>query len=138
MQNVMAIIGMLLLIVVPMVFDDWHARAMFVACGYCRCYGHGKSFNRAKKHYKTNWAWWQRMMWLPIIKEQYEAKYRTMVCLSYVHFLLTFVVVCWFLLSEFVFKEIKFWHYAFATAVVFFIVRFIYDSSVGRSNKRKV
>ena len=72
-------------IILSFAFIDWHARSVFMARAYPRRYGHGKSWNRAHKHYKTNWTFLQRMLWIPMFKEEYEDKYRFIAYLSFAH-----------------------------------------------------
>ena len=43
----MYIVAVITAIVVLFLFWDWHARMVFMARGYPRRYGHGKSWNRA-------------------------------------------------------------------------------------------
>ena len=72
---VFGIAGIVIITLSGALFMDWHARRVFIARGYCRRYGHGKSWNRAHKHYKTNWSILERMIWMPVFKEWYENKF---------------------------------------------------------------
>lgn len=128
----MYIVGVLSLIILPFIFFDWHARMVFMAIAYPRRYGHGKSWNRAHKHYKTNWTFFQRLLWIPIFKEEYENKYRTIAYLSYTHATLTFVSVSFYLISIYNFPDSKIWVYEFVGYSVFWILRFIYDNAIAR------
>ena len=77
------------MIVFMNIFEDWHAKMVFLARGYPRRNGHGKSWNRAYKHYKTNWTLVQRLLWIPLFKENYEQKYRDIAIFSYIQSALT-------------------------------------------------
>lgn len=59
----------ILSIVVPFLFLDWHARMVFLAVAYPRRYGHGKSWNRAYKHYKNNWTFFKDYFGHPCLKK---------------------------------------------------------------------
>ena len=111
---------------------EWHARWVFVTTGYPRKHGHGKTWKRANKHYKTHWSFIQRMLWIPVHKEVYEDKYKFMACLSYVHAIITFIAIVSFLLNEFVIVTFKFWQYVYVCFAVFSLLRFIYNDSIGR------
>ena len=128
----MYIVGVLSLIILPFIFFDWHARMVFMAIAYPRRYGHGKSWNRAHKHYKTNWTFFQRLLWIPIFKEEYENKYRIIAYLSYTHATLTFVSVSFYLISIYNFPDSKIWVYEFLGYSVFWILRFVYDNAIAR------
>lgn len=128
----MYVVGTILMFIVPLLVDDWHARIVFIATGYPRRYGHGKSFKRAKKHYKSNWTLIQRLLWIPLFKEEYETKYRAMAYLSYLHSALTLIGITCFLIDEFVLvSNTTFWHYVFCVVALFFMARFVYDSDIG-------
>lgn len=133
-DTVVKLIGIICVAIFAFAFMEWHARMVFVAVGYPRRNGHGKSFNRARKHYKANWTFWQRLLWIPVFKEQYENKYREMAYLSYAHVLVTLLTTIIILVDEFILTEINFWRYAFIAVSVFAIVRFIYDNGVGKGN----
>lgn len=126
----MYIAGIIILTLSSVLMMDFHARRVFIARGYCRRYGHGKSWNRAHKHYKTNWSILERMIWMPVFKEWYENKYRNIAYLSYAHFALAFVVIIAFLIDEFVILKLAFWHYIFVAFAVFTILRVIYDDAI--------
>ena len=126
-------IAMLFVIIFSFLFLDWHARYIFVATGYPRRYGHGKSFNRAKKHYKSNWTLTQRLLWIPLFKEEYEDKYRIMAYLSYINFSLMLITgVSFLVVSNYFFENIRSWVYVFVVYHVFCILQFIYNNSIGR------
>lgn len=128
----MYIIGVLSMIILPFVFFDWHARNVFMACAYRRRYGHGKSWNRAYRHYKTNWTFFQRILWIPLFKEKYDDKYRNIAYLSYIHFgLMIFSSVFSVIYLQF-FENSKNWIYVFICYFVFEVFRFIYDNALAR------
>ena len=126
----MYIIFIILCLVFAFLFADWHARYVFVARGYCRRYGHGKSFNRAKKHYKSHWSFIQRMLWIPIFNEIYESRYKMMAIFSYIHFVLTLIAILCLLIDEFAYTNNEFWMYSFIVVSSWFLVRFIYDNDI--------
>ncbi len=126
-----------LTVVLQFLFADWHARGVFIAAGYRRRYGHGKSYNRAQKHYKATWTFFQRMLWIPLFKEWYEDKYRAMAYLSYIHVVVTVATEVCFLINEYAFPEVMFWHYVFSGMGLFFIIRFIYDNAIGQGRMKK-
>ena len=119
-------------IILPFAFFDWHARMVFVAVAYPRRNGHGKSWKRAHKHYKTNWTFLQRMLWIPMFKEEYEDKYRFIAYLSFAHMALTVVTLAFFIISIICFPNSKIWIYEFLGYSVFWILRFIYDNAIAR------
>ena len=86
---------------------DWRARTVFLVRAYRRKYGHGKSWNRAHRHYKTNWTFWQRICWIPVFKEKYDNKYRFLAYLTYIHFILTVTTIIAMLVAQFVFDDNK-------------------------------
>ena len=135
----MSIFLMITFIILSFAFIDWHARSVFMARAYPRRYGHGKSWKRAHKHYKTNWTFLQRMLWIPMFKDEYEDKYRFIAYLSYVHVTLTLVTLAFFIISvicfptsQIGFPTSKIWFYEFIVYSVFWILRFIYDNAIAR------
>ena len=126
------ILGIISTLVISLLFWDWHARAVFVATGYPRRYGHGNSGNRARKHYKSNWTFLQRLIWIPVFMEWYESKYRIMAYMSYVHYALTAIAIAGFLIDELLLDNITFWHYIYAIYLLFLFIRFIYTNAIGR------
>ena len=126
----MWILGVFAMIVFPALFFDWHARMVFMARVYPRRYGHGKSWNRAHKHYKTNWTFWQRLFWIPVFKEHYEDKYRLMAYLSYAHDAFALVMIISFLVDEFLLSNVYFWHYMYGGYIGFFCLRYIHSDAV--------
>lgn len=120
------------MIVFMNIFEDWHAKMVFLARGYRRRYGHGKSWNRAYKHYKTNWTVVQRLLWIPLFKENYEQKYRDIAIFSYIQSALTPIMIGVFLISDYCFPSSKFWVYAFIVYTVLWLLRFIYNNHIAR------
>lgn len=127
---------------------DWHARSIFSVCAYPRRYGHGKSGNRALRHYKSNWTFWQRMFWVFAFKEKYGARYRALAWFSYIHMAITLFMP---FLSPFfmqaMYEEEAWYTWGVLTRelyFLFFAVRSEYTLWVGhshnkdsRKNKRK-
>lgn len=119
-------------IIFPFLILDWHARGVFVYTVYPRRYGHGKSGNRAFKHYKANWSIIQRLLWIPLFNEWYETKYRIIAYFSYTHAFITLLTIVCFLLEEFVISSSGFWVKIYVLFAVLSIIRFIYDNDLGR------
>ena len=92
-------IGFFFLLIVTEFGSGWYSRSVFIACGYCRRYGHGKSWKRAHKHYKTNWSFWQRIFWVPVFKESYESDFRLMAYFAYLLSLFSIVLSVSFVLD---------------------------------------
>lgn len=129
----MYILGVIfLLVILPFLVTEWHARGVFVAIAYPRKYGHGKSWKRVKKHYKTKWSVLERIFWMPVFREYYERKYRCMAYLSYIHILLGCLTICSLLINEFVFLKFIFWHYVAIACSAILLLRIVYDDSIGR------
>ena len=131
-MNILNVSGMFLLIIGPFVFEEFYSKFVFIARGYCRRYGHGKSFNRAKRHYKNSWTFSQRIFWSFVFKEKYEHKYITMAYFSYAHLLLTLIVALCFIIDAFVLTKVAFFQYMYAILVVFFLIRYTYDNRIAR------
>ena len=133
-MNIPYIPLMVMLTVAIFAFTDWHARFVFVFGIYPRRYGHGKSGGRAFKHYKKNWTFFQRLLWVPIFKEWYENKHRFMAYLSYIHTFLTVATVAFFLISINFFPDSKIWVYEYAGYFAFFVLRFCYNNAIGKGD----
>ncbi len=127
-------IGFSLASILPFLFCDWHARFVFVAVGYPRKYGHGKSWNRAHKHYKENWTFFERMFWLVLFKEYYDSDFRMMAYLSYIHSIFMIITLCCSLISInlFPYPYPKFLLYELSGYTLFWMLRFIYDNHIGK------
>ena len=106
---------------------DFHARMVFIARAYRRRYGHGKTWNRARKHYKKNWTFWQRMLWVPVFKESYEFEVKFLVAFSYIQAFLGFLSIILLYVNEFIITNFSFWHYAFLVYAIVSFVRYAYD-----------
>ena len=128
----MYIIGIIFVIWGAFLFFDWHSRCVFVACGYPHKYGHGKTWKRARKHYKENWSFVERMLWIPIFKEKYDIRFKIVAFLSYFHFFFSIITSIVIILDELVFVRIQLWHYLFGVYTLFFIFRFCYVNAIGR------
>ena len=111
-------------------FTDWHARMTIIARAYPRRYSHGKSWKRALKHYKSNWTLVERLLWIPLFKEWYERKYRTIAVLSYIHLIMVVVTLCVCCVSFALYPTSKFWIYVFAIYSLFWMLRFIYNNAI--------
>ena len=124
------------IIALSVIFEDWHARMVFMARAYPRRYGHGKSWNRAHKHYKENWTLVQRLLWIPLFKEAYEEKYRLFAFLSYIQSSLALITSGVFLVCDYFFPDSKFWVYVFVVYAIFFMLRVIYTDYIARGKIR--
>ena len=123
-------IGNLIMILIA----EFYARMVFIARGYCRRYGHGKSFNRAHRHYKKNWTFWQRLLWIPVFREDYEARHRAHAWLSYIHWGITLLAfVTFFFMGEKTFPWWQDWRvWVILVWVHFFEGRIVYTEYVAR------
>ncbi len=132
-ENMYAIfyVTMIIGVICPLFLTDWHARMVIIARAYPRRYGHGKSWKRAHKHYKGNWTLVERLLWIPLFKEWYERKYRTIAILSYVHFVVVIVTLCLSCVSFTLYPNSKLWVYVLVFYSLFWILRFIYDNAIG-------
>ena len=130
----MYILLILLMIVFPFLFIDWHARMVFIACAYVRNYGHGKSWNRAHKHYKSNWSLTQRLLWFPMFKESYKNKYKIIAYFSFAHCFFTIITILFYVICTIMFPDSNVWIYEYIAYGVFFIIRFIYNNSIARGH----
>ena len=128
-------------------FLNLHAKICFLACVYPGRYGHGKSGNRARKHYKKNWAFWQRIFWVFIFKEEYSARCRALAWFFYIHAVITLFMP--FLsphMMQALEEDVKWYAWnklALILLFLFWLVRQEYTSWINRShwksrrNKRK-
>ena len=125
-------VAMTFLIIFTWLFIDWHSRFVFVARGYPRRYGHGKSWLRAHKHYKNNWSFFERIFWCPVFKERYSRKYRMLAYLAYIHTFFAFITVGFFFFSIEMALDSKIWIYEFIAYEIFSFLRYIYSNALGR------
>lgn len=125
---VFGMVGIIILTICSVLFVDWHARMVMLA----RVYAHGKTWNRARRHYKKHWTLLQRLFWTPLFKEPYSSAYRMIAYFSYMHVILALSTIIGFLLNEFVFLDVDFWHYIFLAMTIIIILRAIYDDAVVR------
>ena len=123
-------IGIIAFVIALFAFFEWYAKSVFLARGYPRKYGHGKSWKRARKHYKTNWTFIQRMLWVFVFKEVYSSEYRMMAYMSYIHSIFAFVTISCFLLNEFLLSNFVFWQYIFVAYGIFTLIRYIHDNAI--------
>ena len=124
-----------LLITAATVIFDLHAKAVFLAVGYTRVHHHGKTFKRAVHHYKTNWSFFQRILWMPVFAEAYAPKYRTLAILSYLHYAIAVVVLALYAATDLIGAiSDRYWILCFAFVFVpFTIGKFIYTNALARS-----
>lgn len=132
----MYIAGIIIIAVLGLLIMDWHARMVFMARGYCGKRGHGKTWKRARAHYKSHWTFLQRMFWIPVFKEYYESKYRFLAYSTYVHAFFTLFTIVIFLVDELVLLNLYFWHYVFIAYTIIIIFRYIYNDTVARGKIR--
>lgn len=118
----MYIVLFIIIITLILIGLEWFTRLSFLAEVYCRRNGHGKSWNRAHKHYKTNWTLLQRLFWLPLFKEKYERRHKIIAYLSYIHIVITLLTFITFLLSELSYYRFVFWRLFLIFAVLFTIM----------------
>ena len=116
---------------------DWYSRSTFISSGYCNRYGHGKSWKRAHKHYKTNWTFWQRMFWMPVFKEPYESDFRLLAYFSYLQSFLSIVFYVLFIVSDIYFPESKVYKYVLYVFYAIFLLRYIHIDYVGTKGHRR-
>jgi hypothetical protein len=65
----------------PLLYFNFHARFLFVACGL---YRKGKSsFNKSKKYYKKRWNIVQRFLLIPLLQESNSRGYVVLFFLHY-------------------------------------------------------
>lgn len=126
-----------LIILASVLIFDYHARGAFIAAGYCRRYGHGKTWKRAHRHYKTNWSFWERMFWIPVFKEPYEQDFRIMAYFSYIHSIWAVITYICFIVSDLYFPDSKFWIYEFIAFWVFVLIRFVFSDYMGKYDPKK-
>lgn len=125
-------------IVINVTAWDIHAKAVFIAIGYTRVHHHGKTFNRAWRHYFANWSFIQRVFWVPIFAEKYSTKYRLMPILSFIHWLLAVAIIFFVLADLFNITNINIANYSFEVFIFCFIFtpftigRFICTNAVAR------
>lgn len=124
--------GIIALISIQFLIFDWHARFVFVRTGYPRKYGHGKSGGRASAHYKRNWTFIQRILWIPLFREKYRSDYRLMAYFGYFHFFATLVTIACFLIDEFVLVDVSFWFYVFLIHHILSLLRFCHSNAIGK------
>ena len=128
----MHIILLTVLIIFTFAFLDWHSRMVFMARGYPRKYGHGKSWNRAHKHYKKNWTLFQRLLWIPLFKEAYTTKYKTFAYFSYAHAFLTVITIIFVVVGLTQFPDSQTCIYEFLIYYILSILRFLYGNAIAR------
>lgn len=115
---------------------DWHGRTVFLYCAYPGN-GHGKTGKKFTKHYKTNWTFFQRLLWIPTFKEKYDVNIDIIVILSYINFLLYIATITCFLIEELVLKEVHFSKTAIIIYCVYTVIRFRYQVGVARNYKKR-
>ena len=128
----MYIVGIMVLIFLPVFVTDIHARMVFVATAYTRRHHHGKTWKRARKHYKSNWNLFQRLLWIPVFKECYEKKYRALAIMLYVHLFGSLITATMFFIDHFLISNYTFWHYCFIVITIIFEIRYVYSDLLGK------
>ena len=126
----MGIIGIVVLILATFWWFDWHARFVFVALAYPRRNGHGKSFNRAHRHYKKNWSFFQRIFWIPVFRETYALRYRFLAYLSYGHMFLASISSIAFIFNFYGILSSEFCKGVLIVYLIYMFIRMIYDLKV--------
>lgn len=126
------ILGIIILITSGMVVTEIYSRSVFIAIVYPRKYGHGKTWKKANRHYKTNWSFIQRILWIPLFKEYYDFKYKMLAYFSYLGLLISVFTIIAFLLNEFVSTIFSFWGYGFCLVAIVTIIRIVYTEFIAR------
>ena len=121
-----------IVILLSSLFLEWHARGVFVAIGYPRKYGHGKSWKRAHRHYKQNWTFIQRMLWIPVFKEEYDSKFRMLAYISYANWIIAPALVALTIVGYFNSADRWFFVWILIGFLIFLLIRFIYSNDLGR------
>jgi len=111
---------------------DFWARLVFLAAVYRGRYKHGKTGNRATKHYKKNWTFLQRLFWLPAFKEYYEFEYRALAIFSYVQYIFGVFIIVFFWVSMALFPSSKIWVDTFGMYMLLIFVRIFHNNGVAR------
>ena len=132
----MYILGIFVLILSIYVVFEWYSRMVFISHVYARRNGHGKSWKRAKKHYKTNWSFWERIVWKPIFSEFYERNFKRLGIFSYIHFVFALATIVCFLINEFRFPCRIVWQPVFSIYFVFSVFRYLHTNAVATNTKR--
>ena len=127
-----SIILTLILVSLSFLVADWHARMIFIATGYPRRYGHGKSWKRAHNHYKSTWSFRDRILWRVVFKEPYESKYKWLAYWSYIHLVISLITAICFLFHMFLFPDSRFFAYLFAVDSGVILIRLGYSAWVAR------
>ena len=125
------------LIILSSLIFDFLARETFIAVGYSRCYGHGKTWKRAHRHYKSNWNFWQRLLWIPVFKEPYESDFKILAVTGLIQYILMPITYVCFVVGYNHFYESKIWLYVFIAFWIFVLLRFVYEDHIGRTFSRK-
>lgn len=128
----MHIVAWVAIIIYAFAFLDWHSRMVFMARGYPRKYGHGKSWNRAHKHYKKNWTLLQRLFWIPLFKEAYTTKFKMFAYFSYAHAILCIITIVFSIVGITQFYDSKIWKCEFLIYGILSILRFLYGNAIAR------
>lgn len=124
----MYIIPILLSIVGQFLMLEFQGRMIFVFVIYPRKHKHGKTANRAKKHYKANWTFMQRLFWIPVFKEEYEPRYKWMGIFFYIHLFFTIITLIVILITHIITYDPLVWLPIYVIGHIVFLVRFIYNN----------
>ena len=125
-------IGLVFYMVLSVLVWEWHARMVFVARCYPRKHGHGKSWKRAHQHYKSSWSLIQRLLWIPLFKEEYISDYRWMAYLSYFQFSVMILSAFITIIDAIAFSDVNFYQYAVVIYSIIVLLRFIHTNAIAR------
>ena len=120
---------------------DFHARHSFVVTVYGHTKYRGWTAETPKERYKA-YSWWQRILWIPALKENYKSKrtkkiFILMAYFAYIQFVLAiFTDVC-FIIADLCFPKSGFWAYSFIAYLLFSLSRFLYSDFILRAGKKK-
>lgn len=118
----------LILVVGAFLALEFQGRLIFVMVIYPRKHKHGKTANRAKRHYKANWTFFQRMFWVPVFKEEYETRYKWLGVFFYIHLISTIISFICILIIHIKTQDPHDWLWIHIANTVVFHVRFIYNN----------
>ena len=118
-----------LIVFVSLSFLDLWAKAVFIFIVYSTKKGHGKSARKSQKLYKANWTRFQRLCWIPLLKEKYNRKYLLFPFFSLVHLLAGILFLVLFMFFE---EKEEIWKISFIVFSSVTILRILYNNSVAK------
>ena len=130
-------IGFFFLLIVAEFGSGWYSRLVFIASGYCRRYGHGKTWKRAHKHYKTNWTFLQRLFWVMVFKEQYESDFCLLAYFAYLQSFFAIVLTLFTVLGLYHSIAMRCVGLAYCAIVLIRYIHADYVAREGTPKKRK-